>query len=369
MIPRKWLRQKTQRSLGRVLRYTFTRKLLHGVSEKLRGPSIVFLRCRRVLPQNSFGEHHREALNPGALFPDQLEALLAQVCQQLPFLYLGEAMAMLRSGKVLDRSYAVLTFDEGYRSSIEAALPVLEKLNVPATFFLCSEHLQADASIMWDEEVHALVGAISPQTLSLPWMDRKLPTYPAQAAYATGLDLLKHLINLSQEKRLQRLQSLRELAAKNPSFSMLDSHIDFATLQELTQHPLLTFGAHGHSHHPLLSLDGKQLVEELHQCRSVLQEVCGKSYVDVLSFPFGHQAQVAPILLQRAMEIGFQGAMHADEGVARPGDHLYALPRLLLSKNSRIVEAYELQGLSAALDETLLVLTGAESARGDYLSG
>ena len=174
---------------------------------------------------------------------------------------------------------------------------------------------------------------------------------------------------LSQEKRLQRLQSLRELAAKNPSVSMLDSHIDFSTLQELTQHPLLTFGAHGHSHHPLLSLDGKQLVEELHQCRSVLQEVCGKSYVDVLSFPFGHQAQVAPILLQRAMEIGFQGAMHADEGVARPGDHLYALPRLLLSKNSRIVEAYELQGLSTALDETLLVLTGAESARGDYLSG
>ncbi|MBL93212.1 MAG: hypothetical protein CMH56_15540 [Myxococcales bacterium] len=369
MIPRKWLKQKTQNSLKKVLKYTLTRKLLHNVSEKLRGPSIVILRCRRVLPQNAFGEHHREAHNPGALFPNQLERLLQEVCKHMPILYLGEAMAMLRAGKVLDRSYAVLTFDEGYRSSLDAALPILEKLNVPATFFLCSAHLEQDQTLMWDEEVHGLLATISPAHLSLPWMDRQLATYPAEEAYQTGLDLLKHLINLSDEKREQRMATLRELAPEGPRPSMIDQHVDLQSLRELADHPLLTFGAHGHTHAPLLSLAPDRLINELHQCRQILRDACGKSYVDVLSFPFGHQKQLAPELLQRAMEVGFLGAMHADEGVARPGDHIYALPRLLLSKKSPILEAYELQGLSSALDETLLVLTGSESARGDYISG
>ena len=369
MIPRKWLQQKTQGSLKQVLRYTLTRKLLHHLSEKLRGPSIVFLRCRRVLPQNAFGEHHREAHNPGALFPAQLERLLQEVCKHLPILYLGEAMALLRAGKVLDRSYAVLTFDEGYRSSLDAALPVLEKMNIPATFFLCTAHLDQENTLMWDEEIHGLLATISPSQLSLPWMDRQLPTYPPDAAYQTGLDLLKHLIHLDDEKRQQRIASLRELAPQGPRPSMLDQHVDLQSLRELADHPLLTFGAHGHSHAPLLSLPTDQLLDDLHLCRQILQKACGKSYVDVLSFPFGHQNQLAPELLQRAMEVGYLGALHADEGVARPGDHIYALPRLLLSKKSRILEAYELQGLSTALDETLLVLTGSESARGDYISG
>ena len=43
---------------------------------KTRGHSIVLLRCRRVLPDNALGREHRDAKNPGALFPKQLASLL-----------------------------------------------------------------------------------------------------------------------------------------------------------------------------------------------------------------------------------------------------------------------------------------------------
>jgi len=369
MIPRPWLKSKVRQAAHQIIKYTFTQKVLHNISERLRGPSIVFLRCRRVLPRNVLGENHREAKNPGALFPEQLESLLQEMGAKLPFMYLGEALALLRSGKTLDHSVAVLTFDEAYESSIAAALPVLEKMNIPATFFVCSGHLQPDNALIWDEEVHALVEAIGPSPLSLPWMDRQLQTHPASIAYQTGLDLLKHLLPLSQEKRKQRIDSLRQQAKNTPPNNPLDHHITTDSLKTHAAHPLLTFGAHGHSHAPMLSLPAAQLLEELHMCRTTLREICKESYLDVLSFPFGHQNQLAPELIQRAMEAGFEAAFHADEGVVRPGDHLFALPRLLLSKKTRILEAYELQGLSTALDETLLVLTGAEAARGDYLTG
>ena len=63
------------------------------------------------------------------------------------------------------------------------------------------------------------------------------------------------------------------------------------------------------------------------------------------------------------MAEGFIAALYDGDGVARPGDHLYALPRLLLSQETRILETYELQGLATALDEVLLVVTGSEKSK------
>ena len=128
MIPRQWFKKQAHASLKQLLKYTFTRRWLHLLNEKTRGHSIVLLRCRRVLPDNALGREHRDAKNPGALFPKQLASLLEEIQQKLQFLYLGEAISKLRSGKALDRSYVVLTFDEGFESSINAALPILEDL-------------------------------------------------------------------------------------------------------------------------------------------------------------------------------------------------------------------------------------------------
>ena len=369
MIARKWIKKQAQSSIQRLVKYTFTRKWLHLISEKTRGPSIVFLRCRRVLPDNALGREHREASNPGALFPKQLKALLNEIEQSLPFLYLGEAISMLRSGKALDKSYAVLTFDEAYDSSISAALPILEEMNIPATFFVCSEHLQLEKRLTWDEEVHAIIAASSPAPLRLPWMDRQLQTHPQTHAINSANDLLQHLIQLSAEKRLQRLNDLRNLLTSEIHPSPIDTHLAKNSLKHYANHVLLSFGAHGHSHHPLLSMAPQKRIEELMLCRQILTEVCGQSFVDVLSFPFGHQNQISPDLIQDTMSCGFLAALYAGEGVSRPGDHLFALPRLLLSKNTQILEAYELQGLSTALDEALLVLTGSETSRGDTLVG
>jgi peptidoglycan/xylan/chitin deacetylase (PgdA/CDA1 family) len=56
----------------------------------------------------------------------------------------------LERGLPLDRQLAI-TFDDGYLDNFENAVPILEKLSLPATFFLVSQWIGTDIVPWWDE--------------------------------------------------------------------------------------------------------------------------------------------------------------------------------------------------------------------------
>lgn len=51
----------------------------------------------------------------------------------------------------LDRALAI-TFDDGYRDNFDNAAPVLERLSLPATFFVVTEWIGTDVVPWWDEQ-------------------------------------------------------------------------------------------------------------------------------------------------------------------------------------------------------------------------
>ena len=64
---------------------------------------------------------------------------------------LRNLVSRLEHGMRLDRHLAI-TFDDGYRDNFENALPVLEKLSLPATFFVVSDWIGTDVVPWWDRE-------------------------------------------------------------------------------------------------------------------------------------------------------------------------------------------------------------------------
>lgn len=55
-------------------------------------------------------------------------------------------------GDTLERHLAI-TFDDGYRDNFEIAAPILERLSLPATFFLVSQWIGTDVVPWWDREL------------------------------------------------------------------------------------------------------------------------------------------------------------------------------------------------------------------------
>ena len=64
---------------------------------------------------------------------------------------LREIVEKLERGQPLNRELAI-TFDDGYRDNFDRALPVLEKLSLPATFFVVTEWMGTDVLPWWDAE-------------------------------------------------------------------------------------------------------------------------------------------------------------------------------------------------------------------------
>jgi peptidoglycan/xylan/chitin deacetylase (PgdA/CDA1 family) len=75
---------------------------------------------------------------------------------------LREVVDKLERGTPFDRDLAI-TFDDGYLDNFENAAPVLERLSLPATFFVVSDWIGTGVVPAWDRQ----------QGLELPWMNWK----------------------------------------------------------------------------------------------------------------------------------------------------------------------------------------------------
>jgi peptidoglycan/xylan/chitin deacetylase (PgdA/CDA1 family) len=72
---------------------------------------------------------------------------------------LGDLVERLEQGRPVHRQL-VLTFDDGYLDNFEHAAPVLERLGLPATFFVVTQWMGTDVVSWWDRTLSA----------SHPWM-------------------------------------------------------------------------------------------------------------------------------------------------------------------------------------------------------
>jgi peptidoglycan/xylan/chitin deacetylase (PgdA/CDA1 family) len=73
---------------------------------------------------------------------------------------LGSLRGELEAGRSLEGKLAV-PHDDGYLDNYEFAAPILEKLNVPATFFVSSEFIGSETIPFWDQDVKEKLGWMS----------------------------------------------------------------------------------------------------------------------------------------------------------------------------------------------------------------
>jgi peptidoglycan/xylan/chitin deacetylase (PgdA/CDA1 family) len=347
----------TLKTLGRV---PPVRQGLHHLSVVGRGAGVAFFRCRRLVPDTAVGRAHPDRLKGSATTTTELGAALEHAKKTVRFVHMGEALAVLQRGERLKESQGlgVLTFDESFATTAELALPVLKAHGVPATIFVTTGPLDDDADTLWDSHVHAVVERLAPRPVAVGFVDRVLPTDTPRARQQTVHRLLLALASLDERELAARLEALFSLVGGRPVVAALDRMLDTSTLAQLCREPLISIGAHGHAHLSLASASDDALLDELARPRERLRVVCGGAFADVVSYPFGRPPYVDERVLKAARHAGYAAGFTALPGVARPGDHLFALPRIAIDRHSTGVHGYELAGTLNALDELMLVASG-----------
>ncbi len=288
-----------------------------SVLAALAGPRLAILTFHRVHAQT-------DALFPGEVDVQRFARLMQYVAQVFKVLPLREAARQQREGSLPARALAI-TFDDGYADNQEQALPVLQKLGLPATFFVATGFL--DGGRMWNDTVIETVRRCTQAQIDLSALGLGLGQLPLadtaqrRAAIESILPLVKYKPLALREQVLAQLHH----AAGSPQ---LPVNLMMRSEQVRSLHAAgMEIGGHT-VHHPILTelLDADAQAEIL-QGREALQ---GLIAAPVLTFAYpngkpGRDYDARHVDMVR--EAGFEAAVTTAVGVSRTGDDPFQLPR------------------------------------------
>lgn len=150
------------------------------------------------------------AIEPGwpsamAVPPDLFELHCAWLARQRAVLPVDQAITRMSRGGALPRGCVALTFDDGFSSLLEHALPVLLRHQLPATVFLVAETLTSGGkAVDWVDDP-------PPYPMSTLTVEQVAEMQSAGVRFESHSYRHADLTTLSDEECVQDLRASREL--------------------------------------------------------------------------------------------------------------------------------------------------------------
>lgn len=269
---------------------------------------------------------HRVMPEPDPLFPDEMHARrFMEVCGWLKswftVLPLDESVSRLKAGTLPARA-ACITFDDGYADNFHVALPILQRCELSATFFIATGFL--DGGCMWNDTLVETLRTFSGSVLDLSSL--------ALGRYATGsLAEKRHAIGAlipqikyrSLKQRVAITEEIARLARVQLSHDlMMTSHEVKAMRQAGMQ-----IGAHTVSHPILAGLAIEQARQEIQGSKRYLEQLLGER-VGLFAYPNGKPGEdYVAQSVDLVRNAGFDAAVNTQWGTSGTGDDMFQIRR------------------------------------------
>lgn len=177
----------------------------------------------------------------------------------------------------LDRKNALITFDDGYASSLRA-LPVLEEFNVPAIFFVVTNNTKQDRLFWWD--------VLYRERRKRGTLDKDISAEEQWLHFKRHDVVHQYLIREFGEDALWQTNDLNRPLKSDE-------------LKQLSRHKLITIGNHtaDHVHLPLYSKE--EIKGQIENAQRDISEITGEKPC-MISYPYGDCNDMAAELSKEA---------------------------------------------------------------------
>ncbi len=199
--------------------------------------------------------------------------------------FLIERFENLGQGK---KPSVAITFDDGYEDNYLNALPLLEKYNVPATFFITSNYLVSNKEFWWDEIERLILKNKYQNDIYLNINNIKIIFRLKTNADRLNTYGKLHLIckELTPENIDKILTEIRHKMGISEVGRKTHRAMCISQLKKLASHPLVTIGAHTLSHPKLSKLTYFEQKNEIYNSKKNIEKILNTE-IKVFSYPFG----------------------------------------------------------------------------------
>jgi peptidoglycan/xylan/chitin deacetylase (PgdA/CDA1 family) len=233
--------------------------------------------------------------------------------------------------KISEPAVAV-TFDDGYADNVLEALPILEEVGVPATFFVSTGTIGTPQEFWWHELEHLILGEgelPGSFTLSGDSLRKSWPTGSEDERQRLYHDIVALTTSADARRRTSVLAQLRDWGAERAECGDGNRALSVDELRRLAASSMVTIGAHTVNHLQLSALPPDAQREEMERSKRELETWLGRE-ITTFSYPYGRRCHYTKESVALCRELGFSKAAANFPGQAHRWSDPYQVPRHLV---------------------------------------
>jgi peptidoglycan/xylan/chitin deacetylase (PgdA/CDA1 family) len=298
--------------------------------------------------------------SPRGIFPvtpKELESQLLELGRAFDFISGSDLCRALDDGTSLPQRSCLITFDDGLRSQVELALPILDRLGVPAVFFVSGRPV-IERQALHVHKVHRLREDIDEATFAAcldAELNRRGINVGDVAAAATATyrydhadaARVKYILNagLATPVREALIDDLFASLHGDEENFWRQTYVTQEDLRMLAERSYL--GAHGYGHRMLGLLSEHDARFDLEAGVAALEGVTGHR-PRLVSYPYGSAEAVTDATVRIAAEVGLHAGFTMERALNRTLEQPLAFARI--DANDAPGGKRPLFGLSGAAD-------------------
>jgi peptidoglycan/xylan/chitin deacetylase (PgdA/CDA1 family) len=276
--------------------YRRLRRLKNRTLNLLDSPVVVLTYHRVTIP--AFDPHRL------AVSPENFRAQMIFLQRNFPIVRFED------DWKGVTEPAVAVTFDDGYADNFRQALPILEEVGLPATFFVSTGTLGTLHEFWWDELERVVLGEVGhPGRFRLEDQQygRLWSTGTRRERLVLHDDIHRLARKVGASRREDWLEQLRLWAGLDRIGREANRPLRPEEVRLLAASRWATIGAHTVTHTPLAFLAEEEQRREIIGSKRQLEELLAGE-VTVFSYPFGTRKDYDRTSIRICREAGFRRA-------------------------------------------------------------
>ncbi|HET9624460.1 MAG TPA: polysaccharide deacetylase family protein [Kofleriaceae bacterium] len=220
------------------------------------------------------------------------------------------------NGAPLPKNPVMVTFDDGYRSCHDVALPILRAVGVRATFFVATSFI-SERRLYWWERIALLLKKSTRKQASIQYPNFVSLDVASPKAHDVLTKIIKNTRDLDLERFLDELgQALGVEWNRQIEAEYADQLIMTWDQVRALARAGMDVESHGRNHRVLQTLDDQALADEVTGARHDLEAQLGRP-VRAIAYPVGRRIGAEPRIREALAQAGYQLGMSNHSGVNR----------------------------------------------------
>ena len=272
--------------------------------------------------------------------PEELQRVLQILSDKYQFITAKQSIDMLEGKIPIIHNALLVTFDDGYRNTIDYALPICELFGIKPIMFIATNHVNSGLPFWFDRLDYALQQNIGKEVLfEYQGVKYEFDTSSRDAltqSYKRFRDKCKHHFDndIEMNKLFDELSHYLEIRTGKAlsDFCNKDDWSAIASwteLQDAVNKDRLDIGSHTVDHWRIDRLNKKDILFQLVESKRIIEEKLSTK-CDFFCYPNGDYNDLSIELLKKT---GYRAAYTTDVGLCKPKDDLMLLKRFNFPSN------------------------------------